>query len=99
MGLGFSGERCGPWASCCELFHLPDLETDFSVNLTGRTNFDCGCSVYVIWTQDIDCIVLILAFGAHGGCDQSTGDAYSSKASDPTCDIYAHSDLYFLHDL
>jgi hypothetical protein len=26
--------------------------------------------------------------GAHGGCDRSTGDAYSSMAPDPTSDIF-----------
>jgi hypothetical protein len=42
---------------------------------------------------------------AHGGCDRSTGGAYSSMAPDPTSDIYSEvcvrpfSDLYFLLDL
>jgi hypothetical protein len=30
------------------------LTADFPLNLTGRTDFDCGCSIYVIWTHDID---------------------------------------------
>jgi hypothetical protein len=30
------------------------LIADFSANLTGRTDFDCRCFVYVIWTHDID---------------------------------------------
>jgi hypothetical protein len=35
-------------------------------------------------------VVLFLEYGngAHGGCDRSTGDAYSSMAPDPTSDIF-----------
>jgi hypothetical protein len=29
--------------------------------------------------------------GAHGECERSTGDAYSSYAPDPTSDIFIHS--------
>jgi hypothetical protein len=41
---------------------------------------------------------------AHGGCDRSAGNAYSSMARDPTSDVFGgpctpFSDLYFLLDL
>ena len=61
----------------CGLFHLHDLDTDL----------DCGYSIYLILTglfrfPDEDTSNLTIEFcalnGAYGGCDQLTGDAYSS---------------------
>jgi hypothetical protein len=70
----------------CGLFHLSDLGTaltvDFSLCLTWLTDFYCGLfrlpnlhSLHMttnIWN------------GAHGGCDRSAEDSYSSVAPDPT---------------
>jgi hypothetical protein len=76
----------------CELFHYLNwtliLTADFSVYLTRRTDFDSG----LFRLPDLDTLILTTDFyvkyGAHGGCDRSAGDAYSSMAPDPTSDIF-----------
>jgi hypothetical protein len=67
--------------SYCGLFHLPDLDTDldsrYSVYLTGQTDFDYRLFCF----PDLETPILTIEFcvlnGAHSGCDQSKGDAYS----------------------
>jgi hypothetical protein len=65
----------------CGLFHLLDLDTHldsrYSVYFNGHNDFDCGLFRF----PDLDTPILTIEFcalnGAHGGCDRSTGDAYS----------------------
>jgi hypothetical protein len=69
------------------LFHLPDLDTDFdcgySVYLTGNTDFDRGLFRFPDLNTQILTIGILRLNEAHGGCDRSTGDAYS-LTPDPT---------------
>jgi hypothetical protein len=90
------------------MFLLPDLNTDldcgYSVYLTGHTDFDCG----LFRLPDLDTPILTIEFcalnGAHGGCDRSTGDAYSltpdpaSGFSRGPC-LLNFLDLYFIRNL
>jgi hypothetical protein len=90
------------------MFHLPDLDTDldcgYSVYLTRHTDFDSGLFRF----PDVDTSILTIEFyainGAHGGCDQSTGDAYS-LTPDPTSGFSRGAclpnltDLYVMQDL
>jgi hypothetical protein len=94
----------------CGLFHLPDLDMDldcwymYSVYLTGHIDFDCG----LLRLPDLDTSILTIEFcalnGAHGGCDRSTGDAYS-LTPDPTSGfsrgpcLLNFLDLYCIRDL
>jgi hypothetical protein len=72
----------------CGLFHLPDLDTDldcgYSVYLTRHIDFDCGFRF-----PDVDTPILTVEFcplnGTHGGCDRSTGDAYSLTFDPTSC--------------
>jgi hypothetical protein len=91
--------------SCWKNHWTPILTEDFSLYLTSRTDFDSGLFRF----PNLDTLILTTDFyvwyGAHGGCNQTAGDAYSSMAPDPTSDIYSEvrvrpfSDLYFLKDL
>jgi hypothetical protein len=51
---------------------------------TSCTDFDSGLFRF----PNLDKLILktdfYVLYGAHGGCDQSAGDAYSSMAPDPT---------------
>jgi hypothetical protein len=92
----------------CGLFHLSDLDTDlncrYSVYLTGHTDFDCG----LFRLPDLDTPILTIEFcalyGTHGGCNRSTGDAYS-LIFDPTSGfsrgpcLLNFLNLYFIRDL
>jgi hypothetical protein len=60
------------------------LIADFSVCLTRRTDFDSR----LFRLPNLDTLILTFDNGAHGGCDRSTGDSYSSMAPDPTSDIF-----------
>jgi hypothetical protein len=102
------------WGGPCKpdfysrLFHLPDLDTDldcgYSVYLSGHTDFDRGFSRL----PDLDTPILTIEFCTlnvtHGGCDRSTGDAYSltpdstSGFSRGPC-LHNFLDLYFIRDL
>ena len=72
----------------CGLFHCLDLTliltADFSVYLTSRFDFDSGFFRF----RNLDTLILTADFyvwyGAHGGCTQSAGSAYSSMTPDPT---------------
>jgi hypothetical protein len=81
------------------------LTADFSVNMTGRTDFDCRCSVYVIWTCDIDYWFLHLKWGAQRVWPVDRGcllllDIWSHLIySEVRVRVCPFSDLYFLHDL
>jgi hypothetical protein len=84
--------------------------SDFSIYLAGLIDYDCR----LFHSPNLDTLNLTTGIwnGAHDGCDRSAGDAYSSRAPDPTSDllvtrwcrklmksvrsVYAHSDLYFL---
>jgi hypothetical protein len=61
---------------------------DFDVYLTLATDFESG----LFCLLNLDTLILItdfyVSYWAHGGCDRSAGDAYSSMAHDPTSDIF-----------
>jgi hypothetical protein len=61
----------------CGLFHLPDLDTYFRMQITGRTDLDCRLFRLPCRQTDFDYRFLCLKW-AHGGCDRSTGDTYFS---------------------
>jgi hypothetical protein len=58
------------------------LTADFSVYLAWLTDFDCG--LFCLLKFDTLNLTSDIWNGAHGGCDQSAEDAYSSAAPDPT---------------
>jgi hypothetical protein len=77
---------------CCGLFHYLNwtqiLTAEFSVYLTSCTDFDS----WLFRFPNLDTLILNTDFNvwyvAHGGCDRSTGDAYSSMAPNPTSVIF-----------
>jgi hypothetical protein len=82
---------CKP-ESYCGLFHYLNwtliLTADISVYRPRRTDFDSG----LFRLPGLDTLILTTDFyvwyGAHGGCDGSAGDTYSSMAPDPTAVIF-----------
>jgi hypothetical protein len=58
------------------------VAADFSVYLAWLTDFDCG--LFRLPNLDTLNLTTDIWNGAHGGCDRSAEDAYSSVAPDPT---------------
>ena len=58
------------------------LTADFSVYLASLIDFDCG--LFRLPNFDTLNLTTDILNGAHGGCDRSAEDAYSSAAPDPT---------------
>jgi hypothetical protein len=84
--LVFAEVRASPIFSI-DFFHLPDLHTDFdcgySIHLTGHSDFDCGFFRFPnLHTPNLT-VEFCALNGAHGGCNRSTGGAYS-LTPDPT---------------
>jgi hypothetical protein len=89
--FGVSRGLCKP-DFYCGMFHYlnwtPILTADFfPFTQLGVLILTANCSVYLIWTLILTTDFYVW-YGAHGGCDRSAGDAYSSMAPVPTSDIF-----------
>ena len=68
---GISRGLCKPYFYC-GLFHLPDLNTDFSVYFTGLI-LTAGCSVCLIWTQWFLLLISAFEMGLMAGVNRQQG--------------------------